>query len=45
MGVMLVSDLQRSVGKPLYQLPEFAEWAESISDLLLYDFELDAQAQ
>ena len=44
MGLMLVSDLQRSIGKPLYQVPEFAEWAASISDLLLYDFELDARA-
>jgi MoxR-like ATPase len=37
MGVMLVSDLHRSIGQPLYGVPEFAQWATSISDLVLYD--------
>jgi hypothetical protein len=37
MGVMLVTDLHRGVGKPLFTLPEFAGWAESVSDLVLYD--------
>ena len=37
MGVMLVTDLHRSIGRPLYGVPEFARWAESISDLVLYD--------
>jgi hypothetical protein len=37
MGVMLVTDLHRSIGQPLYGIPEFAQWAESISDLVLYD--------
>ena len=37
MGVMLVTDLHRSIGEPLYAVPEFAQWAESISDLVLYD--------
>ncbi|MBI2312629.1 MAG: AAA family ATPase [Betaproteobacteria bacterium] len=37
LGVMLVTDLQRSIGTPLYHVPEFAEWANSISDLMLYD--------
>ena len=41
MGVMLVTDLQRSIGKPLFAVPEFAEWAGSISDLVLYDLKLD----
>ena len=36
MGVMLVSDLQRSIRKPLCLLPEFEEWACSVSDLVLY---------
>jgi hypothetical protein len=39
LGVMLVTDLHRSIGKPLYALPEFAEWARSVSDLLLHDRE------
>ena len=37
LGVMLVSDLQRGVGKPLIRLPEFSEWASSVSDLMLFD--------
>lgn len=37
MSVMLVSDMQRAIGKPLIAVPEFAEWAGSISDLMLYD--------
>jgi len=37
MGVMLVSDLHRAVGRPLFQVPAFAEWANSITDLVLYE--------
>src|SRR5690606_1526986 len=37
LGVMLVTDLHRSIGTPLYAVPEFAEWAQSVSDLLLPD--------
>jgi MoxR-like ATPase len=37
LGVMLVTDLHRTIGKPLYALPEFGEWAQSVSDLLLPD--------
>ena len=40
MGVMLVTDMHRSVGKPLFRVPEFGEWAASITDLMLYDLEL-----
>jgi len=40
MGVMLVTDLHRSIGKPLIGVPEFAEWAASITDLMLYDLKL-----
>ena len=40
MGVMLVTDLHRSIGKPLIDVPEFAEWAASITDLMLYDLKL-----
>jgi MoxR-like ATPase len=36
LAVMLVADLQRSVGRPLYAMPEFGEWAQSVADLLLY---------
>ncbi len=36
MGVMLVSDLQRVVGAELFSVPLFADWAEKISDILIY---------
>lgn len=37
MGVMLVSDMLRAVGEPLFRVPEFALWAEAIGDVMLYD--------
>jgi hypothetical protein len=37
MGVMLVTDLERSVGKPLFAVPEFHEWANAMSDIMLYE--------
>jgi hypothetical protein len=43
MGVMLVTDLHRSIGKPLYAVPEFAEWASGITDLMLYDLKLASE--
>jgi hypothetical protein len=39
MGVMLVTDLHRAIGKPLFTVPEFSDWANSISDLMLYDMQ------
>ncbi len=36
LGIMLVSDLQRAVGAPLFDRPEFSEWASTISDLLMH---------
>ncbi len=36
MGVMLVSDLHRAIGNSLFEVPAFGNWAESISDLMLY---------
>ncbi len=38
MGVMLVTDLHRAVGKPLFGVPEFVDWANSVAELMLYDF-------
>ena len=37
LGVMLVTDMHRTLGQPLYGLPEFQEWAQSVSDLLSFD--------
>lgn len=35
MGVMLVSDMLRAVGDDIFEVPEFAIWADSIADLIL----------
>ncbi len=37
MGVMLVSDLHRAVGQELFAAEGFADWADSIADLVLYE--------
>jgi hypothetical protein len=42
MGVMLVTDLHRAVGQPLFRVPEFVEWANSVAELMLYDFKPQA---
>ncbi len=35
MGVMLVSDMHRAIGNDLFEVAEFADWADSIADLIL----------
>jgi hypothetical protein len=37
MGVMLVSDMQRAIGAGLFEVPQFASWAKSIADVMLYE--------
>ena len=37
MGVMLVSDMLRAVGDEIFSIPQFAQWAQSIGDIMLYD--------
>ncbi len=37
MGVMLVSDMQRAVGRKLFSLPQFGSWAKHIADVMLFD--------
>lgn len=37
MGVMLVSDLHRHVGAPLFAVPQFAGWAKQVADIVLYE--------
>jgi hypothetical protein len=39
MGVMLVSDMHRAVGNDLFEVPEFANWAQAISDVMLYELQ------
>ena len=38
MSVMLVSDMQRAVGERLFKVPQFAGWAKSVADVMLFDF-------
>lgn len=37
MGVMLVADLHRGIGRELFAVPQFAAWAGSVADLMLYE--------
>ena len=35
MGVMMVSDMHRAVGEDIFAVPEFADWADTIADVML----------
>ena len=37
MGIMLVSDMHRAIGSALFSVPEFAQWAQAIGDIMLYE--------
>ena len=37
MGVMLVSDMLRAVGDDIFSVPAFAQWAQAMGDIMLYD--------
>jgi MoxR-like ATPase len=37
MGVMLVADMHRGIGQPLFAVPQFSAWAATVADQLLYD--------
>ncbi len=37
MGVMLVSDLYRAIGQPIFEVPEFATWANRVAGVMLYE--------
>lgn len=37
MGVMLVSDLYRALGNTVFEVPEFATWAQAVSDVMLFE--------
>lgn len=37
MGVMLVSDMHRAIGEAIFALPQFSDWAQAISDVMLYE--------
>jgi hypothetical protein len=37
MGVMLVSDMHRAIGGAVFEVPQFADWAQAISDVMLFE--------
>ena len=37
MGVMLVSDMHRAVGNAIFEVPQFSDWAQAVSDVMLYE--------
>ena len=37
MGVMMISDMHRAIGERLFAVEEFALWADSVADLMLYE--------
>lgn len=37
MGVMLVTEMFRTIGRPLLAHPGFTQWARQVSDLMLYE--------
>ena len=37
MGVMLVADLHRGIGRELFLVPQFSAWAGTVADLMLYE--------
>jgi hypothetical protein len=37
MGVMLVSDMHRAIGSDLFEVPEFADWAQAVADIMIDD--------
>jgi hypothetical protein len=37
MGVMLVSDMHRAIGNAVFEVPQFSNWAQAISDVMLYE--------
>ncbi|MEJ1297310.1 MAG: AAA family ATPase [Candidatus Sedimenticola sp. (ex Thyasira tokunagai)] len=37
MGVMLVSDMHRAIGNALFEAPQFNNWAQAVSDVMLFE--------
>ena len=36
MGVMMMSDMNRTLGEAMFSVPEFDQWADSIADLMVF---------
>jgi len=37
MGVMLVSDMHRAIGNAVFEVPQFASWAQIVSEVMLFE--------
>ena len=37
MGVMLVSDMHRAIGNTVFEVPQFAKWAQIVSEVMLFE--------
>jgi hypothetical protein len=37
MGVMLVSDMHRAIGQDLFRVPQFAQWATAVAEVMIYE--------
>jgi hypothetical protein len=37
MGVMLVSDMHRAIGNAVFEVPQFSDWAQAVSDVMLFE--------
>jgi len=37
MGVMLVSDMHRAIGNTVFEVPQFASWAQIVSEVMLFE--------
>jgi hypothetical protein len=37
LGVMLVSDLHRAIGSRVFEVPAFADWAQAVADVMLFE--------
>ncbi|MGB1109506.1 MAG: AAA family ATPase [Gammaproteobacteria bacterium] len=37
MGVMLISDMHRAIGRELFEVPQFSEWAKDVAEIMLFD--------
>jgi len=36
MGVMLVSDMHRAIGQDLFEVEQFAQWADSVAEVMIF---------
>ncbi|HKK13797.1 MAG TPA: AAA family ATPase [Gammaproteobacteria bacterium] len=37
MGVMMISDMHRALGRTLFEVPQFSQWAQTVADVMLFE--------